>query len=173
MTVTAQGGPLTSAVIARPTISDQPLTFRIDVVAGTTRLDIAIGNAAQAAADLDLYLYRDGVFVDASAEVGSAESILRFNPAPGAYVLSVEPYEVPAGGTEFDYRDILSSPAFGTLAPPAGPLTLAHGGSVTVSGVLTAGAPPATGRKLRGELSLLNDKGRVVGRGTVLVGTGG
>ena len=64
VTVTGQGGPLGSALTARPTIADGgQQAYQVTVPAGATRLDVAIGNTSDPAADLDLYVIRNGAVV--------------------------------------------------------------------------------------------------------------
>ncbi|MEV4345569.1 S8 family serine peptidase [Actinoplanes sp. NPDC049596] len=172
VTVTPQGGSLGSANRQRPTIADgasQEFTFTLP--AGSTALNVAIGNPADAAADLDLSLYRGETLVGSDADGDSEESISLANPAAGDYRVVVDGYSVPAGSTAYDYLDVYYSPALGSVTVPGTAVTLANGASTTVSGTVTVAAAPAQGRQLFGDLAIVTNEGAVVGRATVVVGS--
>ncbi|MGW4943892.1 S8 family serine peptidase [Actinoplanes sp. NPDC004185] len=169
--LTATGGPLGSAKSARPTIEDgASQEYTVEVPAGAQRLDVAIGNVSDPAADLDLTVSLAGQQVAASADGDSEESVSIPNPAAGTYTVVVDGYAVPSGSTQYDYRDVFLSPALGAMTVPATVLTLANGATATVTGSVTAAAAPAAGRNLFGEMTLITDEGAVVGRGTVSIG---
>ncbi|GID31547.1 serine protease [Paractinoplanes brasiliensis] len=170
VTVSAQGGPLGSSSSRRPSIAEaESQEYEFAVPAGSTRLTVAIGRTSDAAADLDLSLYRDGVLVGQSADGDSEESITLTNPAAGAYTAVVDGYAVPAGTTEFDYLDVYFSPALGSVTVPATSVTLANGASTNVSGTVTALSVPPAGRALSGEVTIVTDQGAVVGRGPIAI----
>ncbi|MFC6008194.1 S8 family serine peptidase [Angustibacter luteus] len=170
--VKGQGGPLGSALVERPSIDDLGQNVsEVVVPAGATRLDVAIGNTSDLGADLDLSVYNAaGALVGQSADGDSEESVSLANPAAGTYTVVVDGYSVPAGSTEYDYRDVFYSPALGTLSAPAGTLALANGQTASLTGSVTANSAPAAGRQLFGELVVLTDLGAVVGRGSVQIG---
>ena len=170
--VSGQGGPLGSAAISRPTIGNhEVLTYQVEVPAGATRFDVRIGNTSDLAADLDLFVRRSGVLVGQSADGDSEEAVSLINPAPGVYTIEVDGYSVPAGSTEFDYRDVFYSAALGEISAASTAVTLANGASATISGSVTAEAAPAAGRQLFGEMVVVTDEGAVVGRGNVSIGS--
>jgi hypothetical protein len=142
----------------------------VAVPAGATRLDVSIGNTSDPAADLDLYVLFNGVRVAQSADGDSEEAVSLANPAAGTYTVQVDGFAVPAGTTEYDYRDVFYSPALGSLDAPATTVTLANGASTTITGSVTALVAPAAGRQLLGELAVVTDEGAVVGRGAVRIG---
>jgi subtilisin family serine protease len=171
LTVSGQGGPLGSAVSQRPTIADgQTQEYTVDVPAGAGRLDVSIGNASDAAADLDLTVLRDGVQVGQSADGDSEESVSIPNPAAGTYTIVIDGYAVPTGSTAYDYLDVYYSAALGTMTVPAGAKALASGASTTITGSVTAASAPAAGRSLFGEMAVVTDEGAIVGRGSVSIG---
>ncbi len=175
ITVTPAGGPLGSAEVARPTIADgESLSYTVDVPAGASRLDVAIGNTSDAGADLDLFVEFGGATVGQSADGDSEESVSIANPAAGTYTVTVDGYAVPAGTTEFDYRDVFYSAALGSVSVPSTPITLGAGESATLAGTVTAAAVPPAGRSLFGEVTLSTSfttgGGAVVGRGSVVIG---
>ena len=143
----------------------------MEVPAGATRMEVSIGNTSDPAADLDLYVYRDGVLVGQDADGDSEESVALDNPPAGTYTVEVDGYDVPAGTTEYDYRDVFYSPALGSVDVTSGPVTLANGASATVTGSVTALVAPPAGRQLFGEMTVVTDEGAVIGRGSVQIGS--
>ena len=93
------------------------------------------------------------------------------NPPAGTYTVEVDGYDVPAGTTEYDYRDVFYSPALGSVDVTSGPVTLANGASATVTGSVTALVAPPAGRQLFGEMTVVTDEGAVIGRGSVQIGS--
>ncbi|MEO7061705.1 MAG: PPC domain-containing protein, partial [Lapillicoccus sp.] len=176
VSVTGTGGPLGSAAVKRPTIAEgTQQEYAVEVPAGASRLDVAIGNVSDPGADLDLSVYRDGVLVGQSADGDSEEAVSLVNPAAGTYTVVVDGYSAPTGSTAYDYRDVFYSPALGTLSVPTAVVPLAVGGKATLTGTLTANSAAAQGRQLFGALTVVTDQGAVVGTGSVVVGavTGG
>ncbi|GIF78595.1 S8 family serine peptidase [Asanoa siamensis] len=169
--VSGQGGPLGSARVSRPSIAEEAVqTYEVEVPAGASRLDVAIGNPSDLSADLDLTVRRDGAVVGQSADGDSEEAVSIANPPAGVYEVEVVGYAVPAGTTEYDYRDVFYSTSLGAVSAPGTVVDLAYGGSTTISGTVTALVPPAPGRQLLGELRVVTDEGAVVGRGSVEIG---
>jgi len=172
VTIQGIGGPLGSAKTARPTIAEgASQTYTVDVPAGATRLDVAIGNPADVSADLDLYVLKDGVVVGQSADGDAEESVSLTDPAPGTYTVRVDGYAVPAGTTAYDYRDVFYSPGLGTLDVPSASKSLAQGSSSALSGTVTAQGTPGDGRQLFGEMTVLSSEGAVLGSGSVVIGS--
>jgi hypothetical protein len=169
--LTATGGPLGSSRTERPTIANGATQeYTVDVPAGAQRLDVAIGNVSDGAADLDLSVFLGATRVGLAADGDSEEAVSIPNPAAGTYRVVVDGYAVPAGTTQYDYQDVFLSPALGTMTVPATVLNLANGATASVTGSVTAAAAPAEGRSLFGEMALVTDEGAVVGRGTVVIG---
>lgn len=169
---TLKGGPLGSSLTARPTITEGVTqTTTVDVPAGATSLDVAIGNVSDTAADLDLTVKNAaGTVVGQSADGDSEEAVSIANPAAGTYTVEVAGYSVPSGSTAYDYRDVFFSPALGTVTVDgATPVKLATGASATVSGSVTALAPAPEGREFFGQVQLVNAHGTVAGLGSVKI----
>ncbi|MBK6019028.1 S8 family serine peptidase [Streptomyces sp. MBT53] len=169
---TLKGGPLGSSLTARPTITEGVTqTTTVDVPAGATSLDVAIGNVSDTAADLDLTVKNAaGTVVGQSADGDSEEAVSIANPAAGTYTVEVAGYSVPSGSTAYDYRDVFFSPALGTVSVDAStPVKLATGASATVSGSVTALAPAPEGREFFGQVQLVNARGTVAGLGSVKI----
>jgi hypothetical protein len=129
----------------------------------------SIGNPADKSADLDLEVYRNGVLVGQDADGDSEETVRIANPPAGEYEVHVVGYDVPAGTTAYDYRDVFFATSLGSLSVPAAPLTLNPGASATITGSVVANAAPAAGRELFGEMRLVTESGAVVGSGAVLI----
>lgn len=169
-TVTPEGGPLGSARTLRPSIATgRTQTYDVVVPEGATRLSVRIGDPSDRAADLDLYVLKDGALVGYAADGDSEEAVELTDPEPGTYVVEVDGYDVPAGTTTYELRDVFLAPALGSLAVAGGPVRLPTGGSTRVTGTLTARAVPAAGRQLSGELVLRGPAGAALGRGSVVV----
>ncbi|WP_262058129.1 S8 family serine peptidase [Streptomyces sp. STR69] len=169
---TLKGGPLGSSLTARPTITEGVTqTTTVDVPAGATSLDVAIGNVSDTAADLDLTVRNAaGTVVGQSADGDSEEAVSIANPAAGTYTVQVDGYSVPSGSTAYDYRDVFFSPALGTVSVDGStPVKLATGASATVSGSVTALAPAPAGREFFGQVQLVNAHGTVAGLGSVKI----
>jgi subtilisin family serine protease len=168
--VHAQGGPLGSALSQRPTIADGEVkTFTVVVPAGASRLDVAIGNPSDAAADLDLFLIRNGAVVAQAADGDSEEAVSLPNPPAGTYTVQIDGFAVPAGSTEYDYRDVFFSTGLGSLQVPSTVTNLAGGATATISGSVVAAAGVSAGRQLFGEMNVLTEQNAVIGRGTVQI----
>ncbi|MFJ8361697.1 S8 family serine peptidase [Streptomyces sp. NPDC093984] len=166
------GGPLGSSKTARPTIKNgETQTTTVEVPAGASSLDVAIGNVSDTAADLDLTVYdASGKQVAQSADGDSEESVHIDKPAAGTYRIEVAGYSVPSGSTAYDYRDVFFSAALGQVTVDASaPVKLGTGDSATVSGTVTATAPAPEGREFFGQVQLVNARGTVAGTGSVKI----
>ncbi|WP_406727533.1 S8 family serine peptidase [Streptomyces sp. GD-15H] len=166
------GGPLGSAKSDRPTIStgDTHITTVV-VPEGAASLDVAIGNVTDTAADLDLAVKdKNGTVVARSADGDSEESVSIAKPAAGTYTVEVAGYSVPAGSTEYDYRDVFFSATLGEVTVDgSAPVKLGTGASTTVSGSVTAVAAAPEGREFFGRVQLVNARGTVAGVGSVTI----
>jgi subtilisin family serine protease len=170
----AVGTPLGSAKIGRPSIAagDQQV-YDVNVEAGATSLRATIGNTSDTGADLDLAVLNctSGTCVVAgtSADGDSEESVTVANPAAGHWQVVVDGFEVPAGSTQFDYVDVYTTPAHGSVAVTDADAPRAAGSTWTVPGTVTAGAAPGAGRVLYGQVLVKTDEDLTVGTGDVIV----
>ncbi|MFF9395717.1 S8 family serine peptidase [Streptomyces griseoluteus] len=167
------GGPLGSAKAARPAIKEgETATTTVDVPAGAKSLDVAIGKVSDPAADLDLTVYdASGKVVGTSADGDSEEAVSVPSPAAGTYTVQVVGYSVPAGSTDYDYRDVFFSDTLGAVTVDgSAPVKLATGASVTVTGQVTAAAEAPAGREFFGRVQLVNARGTVAGTASVQIG---
>ncbi|MGW7466404.1 S8 family serine peptidase [Streptomyces xantholiticus] len=166
------GGSLGSAKVARPSIADgESQESTVTIGEGVERLDVAIGSTSDNGADLDLVVLKDGAVVGQAADGDAEEAVSLVKPAAGTYTIVVDGYSVPAGTTEYDYRDVFFSTSLGTVKVDSSkPVELANGASAQVSAeVVVSGAAPE-GRQFFGEVQLLNGRGTVAGAGSVVIG---
>ncbi|QES52584.1 serine protease [Streptomyces venezuelae] len=166
-----KGGALGSAKVAKPTISEhETQTSTVTIGEGVSRLDIAIGNVSDAAADLDLDVYKDGVKVGSSADGDSEESVSLANPAAGTYTIEVIGYAIPAGTTTYDYRDVFFSAALGSVqVDEAATVNLGNGATAPVSANVLVNSAAPEGRQFFGQVQLLNARGTAAGTGSVQI----
>ncbi|MEU1011723.1 S8 family serine peptidase [Streptomyces sp. NPDC005890] len=166
------GGPLGSAKTTRPAIKEgETQTTTVEVPAGATSLDVAIGGVSDTAADLDLAVYdASGKEVGKSADGDSEEAVSVPSPAAGTYTIEVAGYSVPSGSTDYDYRDVFFSTALGSVTVDgSAPVKLGTGDSATVTGQVTAVAQAPAGREFFGRVQLVNTRGTVAGTGSVKI----
>ncbi|MEU6671767.1 S8 family serine peptidase [Streptomyces sp. NPDC046727] len=166
------GGPLGSAKATRPAIKEgETQTTTVEVPAGATSLDVAIGGVSDAAADLDLMVYdASGKEVGKSADGDSEEAVSVPSPAAGTYSIKVVGYAVPSGSTDYDYRDVFFSATLGSVTVDgSAPVKLGTGDSATVTGQVTAAAEAPAGREFFGRVQLVNAHGTVAGVGSVKI----
>lgn len=166
-----EGGSLGSADVERPSIATGgEYTKTVTIGEGVEKLDVAIGNTSDANADIDLYVYKGDTEVGASTSAGSEESVSLVNPAAGTYTVVIDGYSVPAGTTEYDYRDVYYSPSLGEIkVDESKAVNLANGASAQVGAeVVVAGAAPE-GRQFFGEVQLVNARGTAAGTGSVVI----
>ncbi|MFB6841145.1 S8 family serine peptidase [Streptomyces sp. NPDC056361] len=168
-----KGGSLGSAKVETPTIQHhEKHTKTVTIGESVERLDIAIGNTSDKAADLDLTVLLNGKQVGQSADGDSEESVSLVKPAAGTYTVVVDGYSIQAaGGTTYDYKDVYYSPALGTVqVDGAKTYPLANGASTKVAAEVVVGGPAPEGRQFFGQVQLLNARGTVAGTGSVLIG---
>ncbi|WP_406096928.1 S8 family serine peptidase [Streptomyces sp. NBC_01013] len=166
-----KGGSLGSADVERPSISTHgEYVKEVTIGAGVEKLDVAIGGTSDANADLDLYVYKGADEVGSSTTAGSEETVSLLKPAAGTYTVVIEGYDVPAGTTEYDYRDVYYAPSLGTInVDESKAVNLANGASAKVGAeVAVAGAAPE-GRQFFGEVQLVNSRGTAAGTGSVVI----
>ena len=170
----AVGTTLGSARTAVPTIADgAQQQFQINVTPGSTQLRVKIGGTADPQADLDLALYNcttgTCLLAAQSADADAEEEVTVPNPATGVWVALVVGFGVPAGTTTYNYLDVFTNPAFGSIAVADANAVRAGGSSWTVNGTVTANAAPGAGRVLLGNVQVRTDGDILVGTGDVIV----
>jgi subtilisin family serine protease len=143
--------------------------FLVQVPAGATSLRATIGGTSDKAADLDLFVIKDGKVLGQSADGDSEESVTIANPAAGTYTVLVDGYAVPAGSTSYNYVDVFAHPSFGAVSVTDADALRPAGGSWTVPGTVTANAAPAAGRVLLGNVQVRTDGNVLIGSGDVIV----
>ena len=166
----AVGTALGSAMRSVNTITNlQQQTFTVVVPAGSTSLRATIGGTSDSAADLDLYVLKDGVVKGQSAGGDSEESVTINSPVAGTYTVLVDGYSVPAGSTTYNYVDVVVHPMFGAVALTDANALRPAGSIWTVPGTVTANAVPGVGRVLIGSVQVRTDANVLIGSGDVVV----
>jgi hypothetical protein len=170
----AAGTNLGSAKVARPSIADGGSSqFQIPVTAGASQLRVKIGKTSDLMADLDLFLYNctsgSCVLAGQSADSDSEEAVTVNNPAAGVWIALVDGFAVPDGTTEFDYLDVFTGAAFGSIAIADANAERPAGAEWTVTGTVTAKVVPAAGRVLLGNVEVRTDVNALVGTGDVII----
>lgn len=170
----AVGTTLGSAFRATPTIANlAQQQYPVTVTAGTTSLRATIGSPSDPAADLDLFVFNcttgTCVLAGQSADGDSEESVTIANPAAGTWVILVDGFAVPAGTTMYNYVDVFTNPAFGSVSVTDANALRPAGSSWTVPGSVTANAVPAAGRVLLGNVQVRTDTNILIGSGDVVV----
>ncbi len=168
-----RGSDLGATRSQRPTIASfAQQQFQVAVPAGATSISVAIGNPAVEGTDLDLFLFNcsTGTCVLSAQSAGgtATESVTRANPPAGTWVILVDGFSVPGGGsTAFDIVDTYVSPAFGRIATVANDEPHPTGSTWSVPATLTPMLEPPVDRQLTGEVSVVTDTGAVIARAPV------
>ncbi len=147
--------------------------YQVTVTPGTTSLRATIGSTSDLAADLDLFVFNcttgTCVLAGQSADGDSEESVTIANPAAGEWRVLVDGFAVPAGTTTYNYIDVFTNPAFGSVSVTDANALRPSGASWTVPGTVTANAAPAADRVLMGNVQVRTDTNVLVGSGDVVV----
>ncbi len=146
--------------------------YQVNVSAGSTSFRATIGGTSDPAADLDLYVYRCApscVLVGQSADGDSEESVTLINPVAATYLVVIDGYSVPAGTTTYNYIDVFTNPAFGSINVTDANALRPAGSSWTVPATITVGAVPAAGRVLYGNVEVRTATNALIGTGDVII----
>lgn len=177
LTTTAHGlvgaTPVAASVVTGPFDVDAPAVapatkaYTITLPAGTplARFDV---DATSAADDLDLFVYRDGTLVGASASGSGDEQVTLHDPAAGVYTAYVNGYATTGGGGyAYTQWAVPHGPGVGALAVAPSPTTVTAGQPVTLT--VTWGALPP-GQRYLGFLSYSGPEGAAADRSIVAIG---
>ncbi|HET7292098.1 MAG TPA: serine protease, partial [Vicinamibacteria bacterium] len=139
----------------------------------STSLRATIGSPSDPAADLDLFVYNcttgTCVLAGQNADGDSEESVTINNPAAGQWRVLVDGFAVPAGTTTYNYVDVFSNAAFGSVSITDANALRPAGASWIVPGAVTVNAAPAAGRVLLGAVQVRTDTNVLIGSGDVIV----
>ncbi|MEV5969918.1 S8 family serine peptidase [Streptomyces sp. NPDC051921] len=167
-----KGGSLGSQKTEKTLIKHHEQQIKtVTIGEGVERLDIAIGNSSDLAADLDLTVKLGDTQVGQSADGDSEESVTLIKPAAGTYTVVIDGYSVPsAEGTSYDYKDVYFSSALGSVkVDESKQIQLANGASAQVAAEVVVNAAAPEGRSFFGEVQLLNARGTAAGTGSVVI----
>ena len=151
----------------------QQQQYPVTVAAGSTSLRATIGGTSDPAADRDLFVFNcttgTCVLAGQSADGDSEESVTIANPAAGLWVVLIDGFAVPAGTTTYNYVDVFTNPAFGSVSVTDVNTLRPAGSSWTAPASVTANAAPAAGRVLLGNVQVRTDTNVLVGSGDVII----
>lgn len=166
-----KGGSLGSAKVDKPSIkTGDTQEYTVTIGEGVEKLDVNIGGTADANADLDLYVYKGATEVGKSTTAGSEEAVSLAKPTAGTYTVVIDGYDVPAGTTTYDYRDVYYTPSLGTIkVDESKAVNLANGASAQIGAEVSVAAAAPEGRQFFGEVHLVNGKGSPAGTGSVVI----
>jgi hypothetical protein len=134
----------------------------IEVIPGTSSLQVSVSGAKEKTADADLYLYdctdekRGCEFRKSSIGSGADETITIDNPAAGKWVAVIDPYDLPNGKATLEYTEVMTHPRFGTVAVTATPATLAPVQQWKVEVTPDVKAVPTSPRRLCAVVSVVD-----------------
>jgi hypothetical protein len=169
-----EAGEVGSAMDATPTIAHGDYrTSTVDVGEDVSSFIAEIGGPDDPAADLDLYVYRDGELVGSGTSPGSEEAVTLDAPEPGEYTVEVHAYSVPQGSTTFAYRDAYLSAGLGVVdVDEEAVISLDTGATKAARATVTvteAAAHAGHGRQIFGQVRLLNAAGTLAGAGNLVI----
>lgn len=108
--------PIADSVATGPFDINNPVAdadtklYQVTVPAGTMAARFSV-DAADNAADLDLYVYRNGQFVDLSASGAADEQVTLVKPGEGTYQVYVNGFATPGGSTSYRLANLVVGPA--------------------------------------------------------------
>ena len=148
----------------------------VNVSAGSTSLRATIGDPSDPRADLDLFVFAASTpgepcvaALGQAADGDSEESVTIANPAAGTWAVLVDGFAVPAGTTPYDYVDVFTNAAFGSVSITDANALRPAGSSWTVPGRVTAMRRRRAGRVLLGRCRCGPTSNVLVGSGDVIV----
>ncbi len=136
--------------------------YEIDVPEDARALLVRVGNTADAAADLDVYVLdctgKECRNPQTDSDPVGDEIVTVENPAAGKWKVVVDGASVPSGSTTFDWLDVVFHPAYGTVTTTDVAQNRKMGDSWTaptlawLAGPLPEGRRPFAGVLLQGRL---------------------
>lgn len=168
------GGALGSTQSQRPTVTHQAQQFfDVTIPAGASNFTVTTGNSTDQRADLDLFVFdcTTGTCVQRGAGTTASfvERVSVNNPAPGAWRIRVDGFNVPLGTATYDLVDTFLSAGLGSLTSADADASHPSGSAWAPSATLTVLGQPGAGRKLTGTLVVQTDAGVTVGSGALVV----
>jgi subtilisin family serine protease len=116
--------------------------YHVDVPAGTRAARFSL-DSADDTADLDLYVYLDGEFVDLSASGSADEEVTLLDPDEGTYDVYVNGFTTPGGSTSYGISNFVVPPAsVGNASVSPNPAAVTVGEPLTLTANWT-GLDPA------------------------------
>ena len=128
--------------IDNPTADGDTDVYHVNVPAGTKAARFCL-DSTDNTADLDLFVYLDGEFVDPSASGAADEEVTLPDPAAGTYDVYVNGFATPGGSTSYGISNfvVADTPAGNATVAPD-PVAVTVGEPVTLTASWT-GLDPA------------------------------
>ncbi len=133
--------PIADSVIAGPFDINNPVAgpqtklYHVDVPAGTKAARFSL-DSDDDSADLDLFVYKGGAFVDLSASGSADEEVTLHAPAAGTYDVYVNGFATPGGSTGYKLSNfVVGSDSAGnaSVAPASAAVTIGTPTTLTAS----------------------------------------
>ena len=154
---------LGSARISKPTFNSelQQVIYELNVPKGTTRLEAVIDGASDPEADVDLYLFDSTGELPYLAAYGVNDDSQKraevLDPKPGKWQVVLDPYHLPHGSTQINYRDTFYHDAFGNIEVSAQKSGVAKIKTDPTSFSIQLRARPEGERVLVGAIDVVSD----------------
>jgi len=113
--------------IDNPVADADTKLYHVTVPAGTVAARFSL-DSADDTADLDLFVYKDGAFIDLSASAAADEQVTLLAPAAGTYDVYVNGFATPGGSTSYAISNFVVDPADAgnvTVTPDPATVTIA------------------------------------------------
>jgi subtilisin family serine protease len=121
--------------INNPVAGPQTKLYHVDVPAGTKAARFSL-DSDDDSADLDLFVYKGGAFVDLSASGSADEEVTLHAPAAGTYDVYVNGFATPGGSTSYKLSNfVVGSESAGnaSVAPASASVTIGTPTTLTAS----------------------------------------
>lgn len=153
--------PLGSAFSTRASIAegDEALVYEVNVPTGAESLKAFIRGQSLKGADVDLYLYfcaKQCELKAFSARRGVEEKVTVAQPKSGRWKVVIDPVTIPTGTLTFDYTDVFTHPAFGSLIPLKADTSLGTAGNAETEMTVRVDAQPVGNRRLVAFVELMS-----------------
>ena len=153
--------PLGSAFSSRVSITegDKPLIYDINVPPGAATLKTFIRPQSSMGGDVDLYLYfceKECELKAFSARSGVEEKVTVAQPKSGKWKVVIDPVSLPSGMLTFDYTDLFTHSAFGSLIPLTSNIAVGAGANTETEMTVRVDAQPVNNRRLVAFVELMS-----------------
>ncbi len=133
--------PIADSVVTGAFDIDNPIAdadtkhYAVDVAAGSLAARFSL-DSTDDTADLDLFVYKDGEFVNLSASGAADEEVTLMSPDDGTYDIFVNGFATPGGSTTYELANFTVGPADfdnSDVQPDTSPVTVGQSVTFTAS----------------------------------------